>query len=122
MMISLGDRLDINQSLDFIDLCPYLGHMTTTIVTSTGTIHPGPGTLDELAWAIDVDGIGRHEAAIARVVTWARTMGFDPVVVDVLADLSEPETARERAFGTLTRTAARGGLAERPSDPRRIAA
>jgi hypothetical protein len=112
--------------LDFIDPRPYLdlmsSHMTTTMVTSTGTVHPGPGTLDELAWAIDVDGIGYHEAAIARVVTWARTMGFDPILLDVLADPSEPETARERAFGALARTATRGGLAERPSDPRRIAA
>jgi hypothetical protein len=49
-------------------------------------------------------------------------MGFDPILLDVLADPSEPETARERAFGALARTATRGGLAERPSDPRRIAA
>ena len=95
--------------------------MTTTL-TSTGTFLSGPGTLDELAWAIDVDGIASHEAALARVVTWARTMGFDPVLLDVLADPTEPPIARERAFGALTRAAARGGLVERPSDPRRIAA
>ena len=77
-MISLDDRLDIYQSLDFIDPCPYRGPMTTMTVTSTGTFHPGPDTLDELAWAIDGDGIGFHEAAIASVVTWARALGFDP--------------------------------------------
>ena len=68
-MISLRDRLHIYQSLDFMDLHLYRGLMSTT-VTATETLHHGPGTLDDLAWAIDVDGIGSHEAAIARVVTW----------------------------------------------------
>jgi len=123
MMISIGDRLDRNQSLDFIDPRPYRGPMTTMAVTSTGTFNPGPDTLDELAWAIDGDGIGFHEAAIVRVVTWARALGFNPVLLDVLADPAQPPTARERAFGALTRLVANGGpAAHRPSDPRRIAA
>jgi hypothetical protein len=123
MAISLDDRLDCYQSLDFIDRCPYRGPMTTMAVTSTGTFHPGPDTLDELAWAIDSDGIGFHEAAIARVVTWARALGYHPVLLDVLADPAQPQTSRERAFGALTRAVANGGPAEhRPSDPRRIAA
>jgi hypothetical protein len=123
MMISLDDRLDRYQSLDFIDPGPYRGPMTTMAVTSMGTFHPAPDTLDELAWAIDGDGIGFHEAAIARVVTWARALGFDPVLLDVLADPAQPRTARERAFGALTRTVANGGPASRrPSDPRRVAA
>jgi hypothetical protein len=122
MMISLDDRLDIYQSLDFIDPCPYRGLMTTMTATSTGTLLPGPGTLDELAWAIDGDGIGYHEAAIARVVAWARSLDVDPVVLDVLADSTQPQTARERAFGRLTRTVANGPAEHRPSDPRRIAA
>ena len=92
-------------------------------VTSTGTLLPGPATLDELAWAIDADGIGYHEAAISRVVAWARSLGANPVLLDLLADQTQPATARERAFGSLTSTVALGGRAEpRSSDPRRIAA
>jgi hypothetical protein len=124
MMISLGDRLDTYQSLDFIDSCPYRDLMTTMTMTSAGTLHPGSGTetLDELAWAIDSDGIGCHEEAIARVVTRARALGVDPVLLDVLSDPAQPQVARERAFGTLSRTVASGRANHRPTDPRRIAA
>jgi hypothetical protein len=98
---------------------------TMTLQPGITSSRPGPGTetLDELAWAIDGDGIGRHEAAVDRVVTWARALGFDPVLLDVLSDPAQPPVARERAFGALTRTVARrDGTADRPSDPHRIAA
>lgn len=99
--------------------------MTTMTLHPGTTVHSGPGveTLDDLAWAIDRDGIARHEAAVARLANWARSLGLDPVLADVLADPAQPEAARERAFGALSRAVARPGQGEhRPSDPRRFAA
>jgi hypothetical protein len=56
--------------------------------------------LDNLAWTLEADGLSGHGGDIARVVVRARP---DPtvsrVLVDVLADDSEPECARIRAFG-----------------------
>ncbi len=98
---------------------------TMTLPPGITTSRPGPGTetLDELAWAIDGDGIGRHEAAVARAVTWARALGLNPVLLDVLSDPAQPPAARERAFGALARIVARRDeTGDRPSDPRRIAA
>jgi hypothetical protein len=99
--------------------------MTTTTLQPGLTSHTDSGTetLDVLAWAIDDDGINRHEAAVARFVTWARALDFDPVLLDVLSDPAQPAVARERAFGALARTVARRAeTGDRPSDPRRIAA
>jgi hypothetical protein len=96
--------------------------MTTTMTHESG---PRSETLDELAWAIDRDGIGRHETAIARVVTLARATGYDPVVLDVLADPTQAPAARERAFGTLARAVAgvsAGGRVGHRRDPRLVAA
>jgi hypothetical protein len=80
------------------------------MTTSTATLWPAAGgsnpslasTLDELAWAIEADGIERHEPAVARVVAALRTAGADLTWVDVVADRSAPAVARERAFGRLT--------------------
>lgn len=55
--------------------------------------------LNELAWAIDADGIGVHEAAAAAVVEQARALGLGNPSVDVLADHQVPVPVRERAFG-----------------------
>ena len=62
--------------------------MTTMTLHPGNTFPPGPGveTLDELAWAIDRDGIARHEATVSRLANWARALGLDSVLVDVLAD------------------------------------
>jgi len=99
--------------------------MTTMTLHPGNTFPPGPGveTLDELAWAIDSDGIARHEATVSRLANWARALGLDSVLVDVLADPAQPEAARERAFGALSQAVARPDQGEhRPSDPRRFAA
>jgi hypothetical protein len=55
--------------------------------------------LNQLAWAIDSDGIVRHEAAAAAVVDQARSFGVVTPLVDVLADRNTPAPVRERAFG-----------------------
>lgn len=55
--------------------------------------------LNELAWAIDADGVARHEAAAAAVVEQARSLGVVTPLVDVLADHAVPAPVRERAFG-----------------------
>ena len=53
--------------------------------------------LDHLAWTLEADG---HGGDIARVVVRARpNPTVSTVLVDVLADDSEPECARIRAFG-----------------------
>ena len=55
--------------------------------------------LNQLAWAIDADGLLRHEDAAAAVVQQARSAGITTPLVDVLGDLSVPAPVRERAFG-----------------------
>lgn len=62
--------------------------------------------LDQIAWAIDADGIARHERAVADVVGWARALGVRAAALDVLADASAPRPARERAFGNVARALA----------------
>ncbi|MEI2654877.1 MAG: hypothetical protein V9G12_22505 [Microthrixaceae bacterium] len=55
--------------------------------------------LNQLAWAIDSDGVNRHEEAAAAVAAQARAAGLVTPLVDVLADTSVPAPVRERAFG-----------------------
>lgn len=62
--------------------------------------------LDQIAWAIDSDGIVRHESAVAGVVGWARAAGVSPVAADVLADPATPAPVRERAFGKVAQALA----------------
>jgi hypothetical protein len=57
--------------------------------------------LDELSWAIDADGLARHEDAAAAVVRQARDAGVRSALVDVLADPHVPVPVRERAFGKI---------------------
>ena len=72
--------------------------MATLIHTPTNPQRPGDGLL-ELAWALSSDGFDGHEDSISQVVRWARAARVTPVVVGVLADPTEPEVARLRAFG-----------------------
>jgi hypothetical protein len=55
--------------------------------------------LNQLAWAIDSDGIVRHENAATAVVEQARSFGVTSPLVEVLADATLPAPVRERAFG-----------------------
>jgi hypothetical protein len=58
-----------------------------------------PASLDDLAWAISVDGIAAHLPAVRLVTAAARRCGVNPTLVAVLADATAPAVARERAFG-----------------------
>lgn len=55
--------------------------------------------LNRLAWAIDADGLLRHQAEAAQVVDQARRVGVSTPMLDVLADETVPAPVRERAFG-----------------------
>ena len=65
--------------------------------------------LFDLAWALSSDGFNGHEGSIRQVVTAARAAGVSSVVVGILADPSEPEVARLRAFGQVVTAIARSG-------------
>jgi hypothetical protein len=65
--------------------------------------------LADLAWALESDGIGRHEVSVRQVVRWARAAGVSSVAVDILADPREPEVARLRAFGQVAGALALSG-------------
>jgi hypothetical protein len=64
-------------------------------------------TLDDLAWAIDRDGIAAHEAAVSQIVAVAADHGVRPVLVAVLRNDALPASVRERAFGLLALALAR---------------
>ena len=68
-------------------------------------------TLDSLAADIDRFGLGAVEAEVTALAEQARDAGASPIALAVLTDRSEPEIARERAFGLvaaqLTRAPAR---------------
>ncbi len=57
--------------------------------------------LEQLAWAIERDGLLDHEARIDRIVKYAEHRPVSRVLVEVLADRDAPEVARIRAFGKL---------------------
>lgn len=57
--------------------------------------------LEQLAWAIERDGLLGHEARIDRIVKYAEDRPVSRVLLDVLADRDAPEVARVRAFGKL---------------------
>jgi hypothetical protein len=63
------------------------------------------GLLD-LSWDLAYDGFEGREPSIRQVVRLARAAHVSPVLVDVLADTSEPEVARLRAFGRIAAVAA----------------
>ena len=69
--------------------------------------------LVDLAWDLESSGFEGHEVAVRQVVRSARAAGVSRTLVDVLADPTEPEVARLRAFGRIaaalaTRPPARG--------------
>ena len=65
--------------------------------------------LVQLAWDLDAHGFDGQEVAVRQVVRSARAAGLPATLVDVLADPTEPEVARMRAFGRVA-----AALASRP--------
>jgi hypothetical protein len=57
--------------------------------------------LVQLAWDLESRGFEGHEVAVRQVVRSARIAGVSRILVDVLADPTEPEVARMRAFGRI---------------------
>lgn len=76
--------------------------LTTATVTSIDA-----STLEQWGLAVEREGLAAHEDAAARVVEAATTQGLRPVLIDILADRSEPTAARVRAFGRLAFALAR---------------
>ena len=71
-------------------------------------MHINDRSLERIAFDIDRFGINAVEFALDGVVDRARSADVSPVLVSVLADPSEPEIARARAFGMIaTRVAGR---------------
>ena len=74
-----------------------------------------PGTPGFAMWTaavgrrIDENGLGATSDAVNNLIGVARRMGVAPVAVDVLADSTEPDPARRRAFAAVV--AALAGLA-----------
>jgi hypothetical protein len=66
-----------------------------------------PSSLHDLANDLAAGGLARHEAAVLDVVRVARSVGCSPVLVAILADRTEPEIARLRAFGHVATILAR---------------
>ncbi len=64
---------------------------------------------DVVAHRIDAEGLGSLAAEVDALVEIARTTGVVPVVTAILADASQPEPARTRAFGRVVEALA--GLA-----------
>jgi hypothetical protein len=64
--------------------------------------------LVELAWDLESRGFEGHEVAVRQVVRSARAAGLSRTLVDVLADPTEPEVARLRAFGHVAAALAAG--------------
>jgi hypothetical protein len=60
---------------------------------------PYTDELARIAMDIDTLGVGANETAIALVVSHADAVGVAPALLSVLADASQPEVARARAFG-----------------------
>ncbi len=57
--------------------------------------------LRALAHDLADGGIEGRELAVRRVVRAAQAVGVSPTLVDLLADPTEPEVARLRAFGLI---------------------
>lgn len=68
---------------------------------------PDADTLTLWGFAVENDGIDAHEEAASIVAEAARDKGLRPILVDILADRSEPSAARVRAFGRLAFALAR---------------
>ena len=77
--------------------------------------------LTNLAVDLASDGFAGHEAAIRDVVRSARAHGVASVLVDILADPSQPEVARQRAFGTVAASLSFGRRTMLPATARTAA-
>ena len=71
--------------------------------------------LARIASNIDTHGIDANETAVSMVVDRAWIAGVDPVLLSVLSDVTQPEIARDRAFGMIATALAAAGPAI--SDP-----
>jgi hypothetical protein len=78
--------------------------------------------LTRIANNIATHGISANETAVAMVVHRASTAGVDPVLLAVLSDTSQPEIARERAFGNIATALAATRPATSDQHPMLIAA
>ena len=74
--------------------------------------------LARIASNIDTHGIGANEAAVAMVVDRAWNASVDPVLLSVLSDVTQPEIARDRAFGMIATALAAAGPATADPNPR----
>lgn len=81
-------------------------------LTTTG--HLSITELNELAWAIDADGLARHQDRADEVVGQARSLGLSTPLVDVLADRQVPMPVRERAFGKVVNALSHAAVAASP--------
>jgi hypothetical protein len=59
----------------------------------------GPGEIQELAHQLVERGPRALEVWLAEFVRVASAEGVDPVLLAVLADRTEPDVVRQRAFG-----------------------
>jgi len=74
----------------------------------------GNPSVGDLAIAIDAEGLAAHEPALRDVADAALRAGLSPVLAAVLADATQPDVARLRAFGLLSASlAATGSAADR---------
>lgn len=73
----------------------------TSAVPTVEDMHTPVPDLAQLGQALAAHGFAGHDAAIHAVVESARGAGLSPVLIAVLADPTEPELARLRAFGRL---------------------
>ena len=74
--------------------------------------------LIQLAWDLESGGFEGHEVAVRQVVRSARAAGLSPTVVDVLADPTEPEVARVRAFARVATSLAAHDASPTAADDR----
>jgi hypothetical protein len=70
--------------------------------------------LNELARAIDSDGLALHQDAAEAVARQARDSGVRSSLVGVLADRSNPAPVRERAFGKVVNLLAHADATSSP--------
>ena len=70
--------------------------------------------LARIAGDIDALGIAANETAVAGVVALASAADVDPVLLSVLADTSQPEIIRARAFGRVANALAAAGAPQPP--------
>jgi hypothetical protein len=95
-----------------------VGHAPShPIMETTVRLHvdePGLGyQLRQLAWALGSDGIDGHEDSFRHVVSSAHAAGVSSVLIEILADPTQPEIARLRAFGRVAAALAASAPASR---------